>query len=145
MREKQSCEKLVRRAQWKIREDVLPRRDHKPKHKRRHHHNSRGALSPLLQLKWTSNEDFHLNSRGTPSSLLYMRGTLSTWHNSRGKSSQLLELEQNHELPTATRKVPVPPAATREVASPDHEWNSELPASTQEEFSWQIEIRPQHN
>jgi len=51
IREKQSREKLVRRLSARSREDALPHGDNPPQLGRKHHCNSRGALSPVAQLK----------------------------------------------------------------------------------------------
>ena len=51
MREEQSREKLVRRLSARSREDAPPHGDNPPQLGRKHHRNSRGALSPSTQLK----------------------------------------------------------------------------------------------
>ena len=70
---------------------------------------------------------------------------ISKRHNSRGSPSPLLQLKRNPEFTAVTLKDPEPPTATPEEAPPELERNSESPSSTQEEISWKMDIRPQHN
>ena len=112
-----------------------------PQFKRRHHHNSRGALSPLPQLKTSLAQQVKRNSE----LCAVLKRNISKCHNFRGSPSPLLQLERNPEFTTAILKDPEPPTTTQEEAPPELERNSESSASTQEEVSWKMEIRPQHN
>ena len=76
---------------------------------------------------------------------LYSSRTLSTLHNSSGAVSPLLQLVKNPEFPPTVQKDPELVAATREEAAPELKRSSGFPSSTQEEVSWKIKIRPQHN
>ena len=76
---------------------------------------------------------------------LYSSRTLSTLHNSSGAVSPLLQLMKNPEFPATTQKDPELAATTQEKAAPELKKSSEFPSPTQEEVSWKIEIRPQHN
>ena len=51
IKEEQPREKLVRRLSARSREDAPPHGDNPPQLGRKHHRNSRGALSPSTQLK----------------------------------------------------------------------------------------------
>ena len=122
--EKQSCKKLVRRSQCKSREDSPPHGYNPAQLEGRQHRNWRGALNSLPQHKWSLNGTWG----GTPSSALYLRGTLSTQHNLRGAPSKLLQIQRNPEFATITWEDPKPSAAAQEEAQSELKWSSESPA-----------------
>ncbi|KAI4548669.1 hypothetical protein MG293_000999 [Ovis ammon polii] len=104
-----------------------------------HVRNSGGKEIPLIQVEeeWLCFPGAAVKSYPTPKWSL-------PWQLERNCEFQAV-IKRNTKYLLQIEKSPESIAANREVAPTELKRSSESPASAQEELSWQIEIRPQHN